>query len=64
MKNLKCPNCGEPLTEILGSDSYRLFSKDNKWHKEESASELICGNCHEYLDNHDLEDIMKAVGLL
>lgn len=60
----KCPNCGEPLTDIHGSDRYCILFEDGQWHKEEECSQLACGNCYSKLNTAPLEDIMRAVGLL
>jgi hypothetical protein len=59
-----CPSCDEPLTEIWGMDKYRITWQDGRWLKEEDASRLVCGRCNEELDHSDVEDIMRAVGLL
>jgi len=60
----KCPNCEEPLAEIHGQDNYHIFFKDGRWYKEEDDSRLVCGKCYGDLDDADVEDIMRAVGLL
>lgn len=60
----KCGNCGEPLTKIVGLDAYHILFKDGQWHKEEAASRFFCGKCLCEIESTDIEDIMKAVGLL
>jgi len=60
----KCPTCEEPLTDIWGADKYHITWQDGHWVKEEEASRLICGKCNNELDHDDIEDIMRAVGLL
>jgi len=59
-----CPSCDEPLTLIYGKDEYEIRWLDGRWVKEEGPSRLICGKCSESLDDADVEDIMRAVGLL
>lgn len=59
-----CSNCREPLMEIWGSDHYRIYFEDGRWHKDEDASHLVCGKCKGELDHAEVEDIMREVGLL
>ena len=59
-----CRNCEEPLTEVWGVDKYRITWQDGQWVKEEEPSKLVCGKCHDELDDDDAEDILRAVGLL
>ncbi|MBA7611212.1 hypothetical protein ES703_18431 [subsurface metagenome] len=60
----KCPTCEEPLTDIWGVDKYHITWQDGRWVKEEEASRLCCGKCQGDLDDADVEDIMREVGLL
>ena len=59
-----CWNCEEPLTEVWGADKYKIEWRDGAYHKDEDPSSLVCGKCHEELDDESAEIIMRAVGLL
>lgn len=59
-----CRGCDKPLTVIRGTDSYTIELVDGEWQKSEDASNLVCGNCYEELEHREIEDILRAVGLL
>ena len=60
----KCPTCEEPLTLIYGKEEYQISYRDGTWHKDDGPSRLCCGKCYAALDDADVEDIMREVGLL
>ncbi len=60
-----CPECGVPLTVILGTNKFTLTHESDLsgeyYHKDEEPSSLACGHCLESIEYSDVESVMIAV---